>query len=160
MSDSKPVLPALDPSTVAAKSGSGYPPPFDAPVKAREVRRLGDLLGLTNFGVNLVRLPPGVTSSQRHWHTHEDEFLYVLEGEPDLITNQGTQRLRPGMCAGFPAGKADGHHLINRTERDVLLLAVGDCRDGLDACDYPDLDLRGQFVDGQWRYLHRDGTPY
>jgi uncharacterized cupin superfamily protein len=155
-----PVAPALDPSTVPLKSGTSYPPPYGAAVQAREWRRLGEALGLTHFGVNLVRLPPGVTSSQRHWHTHEDEFLYVLEGEPELITDQGAQTLKPGMCAGFPAGKQDGHHLVNRSDRDVLVLVVGDDRDGVDACDYPDLDMVGRYVDGKWRYLHRDGTPY
>lgn len=153
-------LPAIDPLTVPPKSGSGYPEPFRAAVERREWRPLGEALGLKNFGVNLVRLPPGVTSSQRHWHSHEDEFLYVLEGEVELITDAGPQVLRQGACAGFPAGKPDGHHLVNRSATDALVLVVGDIRDGLDACDYPDIDLLGRSIEGAWRYLHKNGQPW
>jgi uncharacterized cupin superfamily protein len=153
-------LPALDPSSVPPRTGTSYPEPFRAAVERREWRTLGAALGLKNFGVNLVRLPPGTTSSQRHWHTHEDEFLFVLEGEVELVTEAGPQILRAGACAGFPAGRPDGHHLINRSGADATVLVVGDDREGLDACDYPDLDLVGRYVDGTWRYLHRDGRPY
>jgi uncharacterized cupin superfamily protein len=129
-------------------------------VLGRAWRPLGDALGLTNFGVNLVRLPPGIASSQRHWHTHEDEFVYMLEGEAELVTDAGPQVLTPGMCAGFPAGKADGHHLINRSDRDVVFLVVGDRRDGVEACEYPDIDMVGRWVDGKWTYFHKDGRAW
>ena len=153
-------LPGLDPESVPAKSGSGYPEPYRAAVEARSFRRLGDALGLKNFGVNLVRLPPGAASSQRHWHAQEDEFVYMVEGEAELVTDAGPQTLRAGMCAGFPAGKADGHHLVNRTDRDAVFLVVGDRRPGLEAVEYPDIDLKGRWVDGRWTYFHKDGTPY
>lgn len=152
--------PALDPATVPERSGTDYPEPFRAAVTARARRALGDALGLTHFGVNLVRLPAGAASSQRHWHTHEDEFIYMLEGEAELITGAGAQTLTAGMCAGFPAGTPDGHHLVNRTDRDAMFLVVGDRRDGEDACDYPDIDLTGRWIDGVWTYLHKDGTPW
>jgi uncharacterized cupin superfamily protein len=153
-------LPALEPRSVPEKTGTSYPEPFRAAVERRGWRPLGPALGLKNFGVNLVRLPAGCTSSQRHWHTHEDEFLYVIAGEVTLVTNSGPQVLKAGACAGFPAGKADGHHVINHSATEATLLVVGDDRDGEDACDYPDLDMVGRFVEGKWRYLHRDGTPY
>ncbi len=160
MNDPKtPQAPALDPASVTSHVGSGYPEPFRALVAAREWRRLGDALGLTNFGVNLVRLPPGCASSQRHWHTRQDEFIYVLSGEVVLVTGEGEQTLGAGMAAGFPAGKADGHHLINRSERDATLLAVGDRTAG-DDVDYPDIDLDLREIDGEKRYRRKDGTPY
>lgn len=152
-------LPALDPSTVEVRSGSGYPEPHRAAVAARSWRPLGRALGLVNFGVNLVRLPPGTASSQRHWHTHEDEFVMILEGTAVLVTDRGEQTLGPGMVAGFRAGVPDGHHLLNRTDADVVLLAVGDRRDE-DACDYPDIDMHVSVVDGRDVYTHIDGTPY
>jgi uncharacterized cupin superfamily protein len=159
--EAKPLRsPALDPMTVPPKSGSGYPEPYRAAVVAREWRPLGDAFGLKNFGVNLVRLQPGVASSQRHWHTHEDEFVYMLEGEADLVTDAGTQTLKPGMCAGFPAGKADGHHLINRSDRDAVFLCIGDRRDGIDACEYPDIDLHGHWVGDKWIYTHKNGERW
>jgi uncharacterized cupin superfamily protein len=165
MAQSKPELaalrvPALDPATVPEKSSMSYPDPYRAAVLGRAWRPLGDALGLTNFGVNLVRLPPGIASSQRHWHTHEDEFVYMLEGEAELVTDAGPQVLTPGMCAGFPAGKADGHHLINRSNRDVVFLVVGDRRDGVEACEYPDIDMVGRWVDGKWTYFHKDGRAW
>ena len=136
----KPKPPALDPGTVPASTGSGYPEPFKSGVAARRKQRLGDALGLKNFGVNLTTIPPGAASALRHWHSHEDEFVYVLSGELVLVTNEGEQRLGPGMCAGFPAGKADGHCLVNRTDRDAVYLEVGDRRSE-DAVTYPDEDL-------------------
>src|SRR5215468_246929 len=106
MSDTKEKPPTVvDPETVVVRRGSGYPEPFKAPVAAREKRALGDALGLSHFGVNLVRLPPGTASSQRHWHSAEDEFVYILEGEVDLVTDASAQRLTAGMVAGFPAGR-------------------------------------------------------
>ena len=146
---------ALDPAAVAVRRGTSYPPEFDAPCVAREKRRIGDALGLRNFGVNLVTLPPGTASSQRHWHSHQDEFVYIVEGEATLVTDAGEQALGPGMVAGFPAGRADGHHLVNRSGADVVYLVVGE-RPPADDVDYPDIDmlLRGG------RFVRRDGTPY
>ena len=151
--------PALDPETVEARTGTNYPDEFTAPVKDREKRALGDALGLKTFGVNLVRLRPGVMSSQRHWHSHEDEFVLVLEGELVLVTDAGEQTLGPGMAAGFPAGSGDGHHLINRTDVDAVYLEAGARTQG-DEVDYPDIDMLVRFVDGERRYVHKDGTPY
>ena len=153
-------LPALDPASVAAKSGTSYPEPYRATVQARSWQPLGDALGLKNFGVNLVRLPPGSASSQRHWHAREDEFVYMVEGEAVLITDAGGQTLRPGMCAGFPAGNADGHHLVNRSDRDAVFLVLGDRRPGIEAVEYPDIDLKGRWVGGEWVYFHKDGRPW
>jgi uncharacterized cupin superfamily protein len=138
--------------------GSGYPAPFDQ-VCARRVRQqLGDAAGLTDFGVNLLRLPPGVWSSQRHWHSAEDEFIYVLEGEVLLVTDAGEEVLRPGDCAGFKAGVHDGHHLQNRSSRDAVVLEVGSRKDAEDEGDYPDIDMR--FLKGGAGYAHKDGTLY
>ena len=116
--------PALDPGEVEVVSRCGYPEPYRSRVMPRHKRRLGDALGLTRIGINLTMLPPGKESSMRHWHTHEDEFVYVLEGEVVLRTDSGEQLLRAGMCAGFPAGATDGHQLINRSERPALYLEV------------------------------------
>jgi len=157
MSDVKP--PALDPATLTPRIGSGYPEPFRAAVAGRAKRALGDALGLSNFGVNLVRLPPGVASSQRHWHTKEDEFVYILDGEVTLVTNAGAQVLTAGMVAGFPAGKADGHHLVNRSAGDVIYLEVGDRNPG-DEGNYPDIDMQWRQIDGEPEFQHKDGKPY
>lgn len=148
----------IDVRQVSAVTGSGYPAPFDAPCALRERRRLGDAAGLKDFGVNWLRLPPGAWSSQRHWHSAEDEFVYVLEGEVVLVTEGGEEILRAGDCAGFPAGVTDGHHLQNRSDRDALLLEVGSRRVADDEGDYPDIDLR--FLKGDAGYAHKDGTPY
>ena len=118
--------PALDPATVAERTGSAYPEPLRAPCVARGKKALGSELGLTRFGVNLTRLEPGAWSAQRHWHTRQDEFVYVVEGELVLVTDAGEQTLHAGMAAGFPAGKADGHHLINRSAAPAVYLEVGD----------------------------------
>ena len=151
----QPEIPAMDPVTVDVALGTSYPPEFDAACAGRAKRRIGNALGLGNFGVNLVTLPPGAASSQRHWHSHQDEFIYVVEGEVTLITDAGEQILGPGMVAGFPAGKPDGHHLVNRSAADVLYLEVGD-RPPVDDVDYPDIDM---LVRGG-RFVHRDGAPY
>lgn len=157
--NAKPRLPALDPASVPARTGTKYPAPFAAVVAGREKRALGDALGLGNFGVNLVRLGPGAASAQRHWHTAEDEFVYLLEGELVLITDGGEQSLTAGMAAGFAAGVADGHHLVNRSDADALYLEVGDRRAG-DEVDYPDIDMRLRPVDGKKIFVRKDGTPY
>ena len=148
--------PALDPATVAERTGSAYPEPLRAPCVARGKKALGSELGLTRFGVNMTRLEPGAWSAQRHWHTRQDEFVYVLDGEVTLITDAGEQTLGPGMAAGFPAGVADGHHLVNRTDRPALYLEVGD-RSLDDEVHYPDADL---FVSRRRGVLHKSGEPY
>jgi uncharacterized cupin superfamily protein len=145
----------IDPKTTPQSVGSGYPPPYGAPCAARVRNRLGEAAGLTDFGVNLLRLPPGTWSSQRHWHTAEDEFVYVLEGEVVLVTDAGEETLRPGDCAGFKAGIEDGHHLQNRSQADVVLLEIGSRR-AEDAGDYPDIDMR--FSPGG--YMRKDGSPF
>lgn len=141
-----------------AKS-TGYPAPFAARVAGRMKRTLGDLFGLSNFGVNLVRLAPGAMSSVRHCHTKQDEFVFILEGHPTLNTDEGAARLAPGMCAGFRAGTGNGHHLVNETAEDVVYLEIGDRTPG-DEADYPGEDLKAVMAGGNWRFVHKDGTPY
>ena len=148
----------IDVASLPVHRGSGYPAPFDAACRERRRQRLGDAAGLKQFGVNLLRLPPGAWSSQRHWHSAEDEFVYVLAGEVVLVTDAGEETLRAGDCAGFPAGDANGHHLQNRSDAEVLLLEVGSRRPDTDAVDYPGIDLR--LDAGDRGYRHRDGTPY
>lgn len=154
-----PAPPAIDPAAVPERVGSPYPAPFAEAVAGRIKKALGDAAGLTQFGVNLVTLPPGVWSSQRHWHTREDEFIFVLEGEVTLCTEAGEQRLRPGMAAGFPAGKADGHCLINRSDRPVVYLEVGS-RAADDEVAYPDIDMRRTLKDGARVFTRKDGSPF
>ena len=153
--------PALDPAAVEVISRTGYPEPYRSRVLPRHKRPLGDALGLTRIGINLTMLPPGKESSMRHWHTHEDEFVYVLEGEVVLRTDRGEQLLRAGMCAGFPAGAADGHQLINRGERPALYLEVSN-REPADSASYtdPDVDLRWSPPHAPGKFTRRDGTPY
>jgi len=155
-----PQFPALDPASVEARKGSSYPEPWKSQCGEREKRALGDALGLNDFGVNLVRLPPGALSSQRHWHTHEDEFVYVLEGELTLITDGGKQVLKPGMAAGFPAGKGDGHHLVNKGRNWAVYLEVGS-RSLEDEVVYPDIDLAlTNARHGKQRFTKKNGEPY
>jgi len=151
--------PALDPSAVAPNTGSGYPEPFRSRVLPREKRFLGDALGLTQFGVNLTTLQAGRESSMRHWHTREDEFVYVLEGEVVLRTDAGEQLLRAGQCAGFPAGSGDGHQFVNRSDRPAVYLEVGS-RDGADEVFYPDVDMHYNLPGQPGKFTRRDGTPY
>ena len=136
-----------------------YPAPFASRVLGREKRPLGDLFGLTNFGVNLTRMAPKAMSALRHSHTKQDEFVYILQGHPALYTDEGRTQLAPGMCAGFKAGTGNGHHLVNETSEDVVYLEVGDRTPG-DEGNYPDEDLKALQVDGKWRCVHKDGTPY
>ena len=147
----------IDIGTAPVVSGTMYPPPYDVPCRKRSRTRLGDAAGLVQFGVNLCRLPPGAWSSQRHWHTHEDELIYVLEGEVVLVTDDGEEVLRPGDCAGFRAGDANGHHFQNRSTTDAVLLEIGS-RVPADAAYYSDIDMRT--TPGQRGYQHGDGTPY
>jgi len=155
----KPRSPAFDPKDLPETSSTGYPEPYKSRVAGRHRRRLGDHAGLRNFGVNLTRLDPGAESSMRHWHEKQDEFIYVVEGEITLVTDAGRQKLGPGMAAGFPAGKADGHQLINETDRPVLYLEVGDRTPG-ERASYPDVDLAMSTVDGKNVFTHKDGSPF
>ncbi len=152
-------LPALDPETIAGRTGTSYPEPFKDKVAPREKRALGNAAGLTSFGVNLVTMPPGAWSAQRHWHTAEDEFVYILSGEATLVTDAGEQVLGPGMAAGFPAGREDGHHLVNRSDAPVVYLEFGDCRPE-DQCHYPDIDLFLGRRDGTAVFTNKKGEPY
>ena len=155
-----PRKPALDPRTLEAVSRSGYPEPYRSRVLPRFKRGIGDALGLTRIGINYTVLPPGKESSMRHWHTHEDEFVFVLEGELVLRTEQGEQRLTAGMCAGFPAGVQDGHQLINRSGADAAYLEISN-RDSDDHAHYsdPDVDLQWNAPHARGRFTRRDGTP-
>src|SRR6187200_2227881 len=137
---------------------TSYPEPFASRMAGREKRPLGDIFGLTNFGVNLTRLAPHASSSLRHAHTRQDEFVYVLAGHPTLHTDEGRMRLSPGMCAGFKAGTGNGHCLVNETDKDVVYLEVGDRTPG-DEGSYPDDDLQAAFIDGKWKFARKDGTP-
>ena len=152
-------IPAIDPQTVAAAVGSNYPDAFKPRVAGRAKRKLGDALGLKNFGVNLTTIKPGAASALRHWHLKQDEFVYILEGELVLVSDGGEQTLTAGMAAGFPAGRADGHHLVNRSQRDAVYLEVGDRTAG-DSGNYPDDDLVARAVPGGWTFTHKDGRPY
>jgi uncharacterized cupin superfamily protein len=137
-----------------------YPQPFAARVSGRLKRRLGDVFGLRNFGVNQTRLAPGAISALRHAHALQDEFIYVLVGRPHLVTDAGETELEPGMCAGFPAGTGDAHQLVNRSDSEVIYLEIGDRTPG-EVVTYPDDDLKIiDAPDGGWIPLHKDGTPY
>jgi len=152
--------PAIDAAAVPPRAkASNYPAELAKRVAGREKRALGERFGLKAFGVNLTRLAPGAQSAFRHRHTLQEEFLYVLEGDPTLVTDAGELPLRPGMCAGFPAG-GTAHHLVNRTQRDVVYLEVGDRAEG-DEGIYPDDDIKAaRAPDGIWRFTHKDGSPY
>ena len=149
----------IDVAALPLHIGTFYPPPYDEPCRARERRRLGDAAGLTQFGVNLLTLPPGAWSSQRHWHFKQDEFVYVLSGEVMLVTDAGEEVLKAGDCAGFKAGDQDGHHLQNRSNSAVLLLEVGSRVEG-DGALYPGIDLVHPADGKPATYTHLDGTPY
>ncbi len=151
---------AIDTASTALRTKpSNYPEPFLSRVKGREKRPLGDLFGLKNFGVNLTRLAPGAVSAVLHRHSKQDEFVYILEGTPTLVTDEGEALLRPGHCVGFPAGGM-AHQLVNRTSEDVVFLEVGDRTPG-DEGSYPHDDLKAAMgPDGKWRFTHKDGRPY
>ena len=149
-------MPKIDIAAAPERKGSSYPKPFDAPCADRIRQRLGDAGGLSDFGVNLMHLPPGNWSSQRHWHSHEDEFVYVLQGELTLIEDGGETVLRAGDCAAFPKGVANGHHLVNRSGRPCTFIAIG--KVALSDCHYPDIDLH---LDGATQsFTRKDGTTY
>lgn len=146
----------IDPEGIPENRGTRYPPPHDVPCRDRRWLRLGDAAGLTAFGVNLVSLDPGAWSSQRHWHTHQDEFVYMLEGELVLVTDAGETTMRAGDCAGFKAGVRDGHHLRNRSGEVARFLVVGN-RDDADGGEYSDIDM--QFLPGGRGYARKNGEP-
>jgi uncharacterized cupin superfamily protein len=154
----KPVALLAEKAPERAKASS-YPEPFASQMTGRRKQPLGDLFGLTNFGVNLTRLTAGGVSALRHAHTKQDEFIYVVQGYPTLHTDEGRTRLSPGMCAGFKSGTGNGHRLINETEEEVVYLEVGDRTPG-DEGSYPDDDLKALMVDGKWKFVHKDGSPY
>ena len=149
-------MPKIDIDAAPTRFGSAYPPPFDEPCRERKRWKLGDVAGLTQFGVNLMRLAPGVWTSQRHWHTHEDEFVFVVSGEVVLVEDDAETVLRAGDCAGFRAGVPNGHKLENRSAVEAVLLEVGTRTPNGDSGDYPDIDM----VFRPEGYFHRDGTPY
>jgi len=151
-----PKPPAFDPLTLPESNATSYPPPYDHHNKLRFNRRLGDHAGLTKYGVVLTRIQPGGQSSHRHAHSAQDEFIWVLEGEAVLHTDAGEQTLTAGMCAGFPAGYGDAHRVLNRTDKDVLLLVVGDRTDD-DVVSYPDVDMHLIRNKG---FFHKDGRKY
>ncbi len=150
-------MPKIDIAAVPERKGSGYPAPFDAPCTERVRQRLGNAGGLADFGVNLMRLPPGNWSSQRHWHSHEDEFVYVLAGELTLVDDNGETVLRPGDCAAFPKGNGNGHHLINKGRATAVYLEIG-TRHPADKTTCSDIDLMSANADG--RFVRKDGTAY
>ena len=154
-----PKLPALDPQSIEEKRGSLYPEPFKSRMGDRAKRRLAQACGLKALGVNLVTLGPGGQSALRHWHTLEEEFVYVLEGEVVLVTNEGEQTLRAGMCAGYPARSGDGHHFINRSQRPARYLEIGTNVDG-DQAFYPDDDLMWIETENGMVATHKDGRRY
>jgi len=154
-------MPKIDLSTVDVRTGSGYPPPFNEPCLARKSERLSDAGGLTQFGVHRVVLSPGAWASQRHWHTHEDELVYVLQGNPVLVDDDGETQLEPGDVTAHVAGDPNGHHLINRTEEDVVYLVVGTRNPKEDTGHYSDVDLHipaNGTVNRQ--FTNKSGTPY
>ena len=150
-------MPKIDIAAVPERKGTGYPKPFDAPSVDRIRRRLGNAGGLSDFGVNLMRLPPGNWSAQRHWHSHEDEFVYILEGEVVLVENDGETLLKAGDAAAFAKNSGNGHHLINRSGRMAVYLEVGS-RHAQDLTTCSDIDMMSLNSDG--RFTHKDGTPY
>jgi uncharacterized cupin superfamily protein len=155
--------PALDPMTLEARTGSGYPEPYRSRVLPREKRALGDALGLKTIGINQTVLPPGKESSMRHWHTHEEEFIYVLSGEVTLITDIGEQRLTAGMCAGFPVAddvkNGDGHQLVNRGSDPAVYLEISN-RDARDQAYYSDVDLHFHGANAPVRFTRKDGSEF
>lgn len=149
----------IDRRSVPTVVGTLYPPPYDVPCRARRRERLGDAAGLTQFGVNVLTLPPGAWSSQRHWHVKEDEFVYVLAGEVVLVTDAGEEVLKAGDCAGFKANDPDGHHLQNRSDRPATILEIGSRHAG-ETAHYSDIDMLAPAHGQPALYTRKDGTPY
>ena len=148
-----------DPMQLPARRGTIYPAAYAAGFERRIKRALTEALGLTQFGVNLTTLEPGAMSSLRHWHAKEDECVYMLEGELVLVTEDGERELKPGMAAGFPAGEANGHHLVNRSTRPATYLEIG-TRSKEEDATYSDVDLRVEKRDGRYRFVRKSGEPY
>jgi len=149
-------MPKIDMSKAPERKGTGYPPPYDRPCLERVRKRLGDAGGLTQFGVNLLTLPPGVWSAQRHWHSGEDEFIMVVAGQVTLVDDHGETTLLAGDCAAFPKGDGNGHHLVNRSHVTATVIEIG-TRSNDDVCLYPDIDLK---IEAGGGFTRRDGTPY
>lgn len=159
VTDSKQPIAIVAAEAPPRERPSIYPEAFSDVVSGRQKHPLGDLFGLQNFGVNLTRLIPGAATALRHAHARQDEFIFVLSGEPTLITNAGEMGLKAGMCAGFGSATGDAHQLVNHTQSEVVILEVGDRTPG-DSVTYPDDDLRAVLLDGKWQFTHKDGTPY
>ena len=151
-------MPVIDLATIPARTASIYPPPYDAWMAGRRTLLLGRAGGLTQFGVNITILEPGARSSLRHWHLNEDEFVMVLEGTLTLVTDSGEHPMHPGDCAAFPAGVAEGHTMINRSDAEGRFLVVGS-RAPHEVCTYTDVDLRVEMADGRAHFTRRDGSP-
>jgi uncharacterized cupin superfamily protein len=149
---------AIRVTDLPASVGTDYPAPYDVPCRERRRRRLGDVFGVSQFGVNLLELPPGAWSSQRHWHEHEDEFVYVLDGEAVLVTNEGETRLTAGMTAGFQAGSGNGHHIVNRSKGIVRLLEIG-ARSAEEIAHYSDIDMIYREHRTGGGYFTKNGQP-
>lgn len=152
-------MPKIDISKIPTDTRTGYPPPYDRVVVGRERKRLGNAGGLDQFGVNLTTLKPSASSALRHWHEREDEFVYLLEGELVLIEDEGETVLKPGDAATFKANSGNGHHLVNRSQRDAVYLEVG-TRSKIERVEYPEADLKVVRDDNGFRYTHKDGSPY
>ena len=154
-------MPIVKSSHIPVRIGSGYPPPFDEPCRERRREALSDAGGLTQFGVHRITLPPGAWSSQRHWHSHEDELVYILSGQPTLIDDSGETQLHPGDVTTHKAGVPNGHHMINRTNIPVIYLVVGSRRPEIDSGSYPDVDLQiPANGTAQREYERKDGSKY
>jgi uncharacterized cupin superfamily protein len=151
--------PAIDPMSLEPRTGSGYPEPYRSRCLPREKRALGDAFGLEKIGINQTILPPGKESSLRHWHTHEEEFIYLLSGELVLITDTGEQVLTPGMCAGFPLNTRDGHQLVNRGDQPAVYLEISN-RDPRDGAHYPDVDLQYHGASASVKFTRKDGSRF
>ena len=149
----------LDPKSVTPRTTTVYPPEFAGAVKGREKRALGDFFGLTQYGVNLTTLASGAWSSHRHWHENEDEFIFVVEGEITLVNDAGEHLLKPGMCAGFKAGVANGHHLANKTKTPVTYLEIG-TRAAVERAHYPDVDMLFEKDGANTTVTRRNGAPF
>lgn len=152
-------MPKIDIDKLPLDTRTGYPPPYDRVVVGRERKRLGNAVGLDQFGVNLTRLKPGAASALRHWHEREDELVFILEGEATLIEDEGETLLKPGDAAGFKANSRNGHQLVNKSARDVVYLEVG-TRSKYECVDYPGVDLKVVRDDKGMRYTHKNGEPY
>jgi uncharacterized cupin superfamily protein len=152
-------MPKIDIDKIKISTRAFYPPPFDKAVAGRETQRLGDAVGLTQFGVNLVRLKPGAAAGIRHWHDNEDELIFVLEGDATLVEDEGETRLGPGEAAAFKAGVPNGHSVVNKSSADVLMLVVGS-RAKRERGHYPDVDLAYEFDGKTFRFLHKSGELY